>query len=81
MNQCAFYITHLLNIKIGLENRKKKREWLILTNCPRGINMFFYITHHLNLGIGLENRKKKREWLLSTNCPHEINVHFIELTS
>ena len=75
-----FYTTHRLNLRIGLENRKKKRKWLLLTNCPRKINMFFYTTHQLNLRIGLENRKKKRQWLLLTNCPCEINMHFIELT-
>ena len=55
-NQHAIYRTYLLNLRIVLENRKKKREWLLLTNCPCEI----CTTHYLNLRIGLKNRKKKK---------------------
>ena len=58
------------------KEKKKKREWLFLTNCPREINMLSNMTHLLNLRIGLENRKEKREWLLLTNYPCEINIFF-----
>ena len=36
-----FFTTHQLNLRIGLENRKKKKEWLLLTNCPHEINVHF----------------------------------------
>ena len=76
-NQHALHRTYSLNLRIGLENRKRKREWLLLTNSPREINMFFYTTHRLHLRIGLENRKRKRLRVDTLNKLPTWNQHVI----
>ena len=66
-NQCALYRTHLLNLRIGSKNRKRRENgYSKLRNCPHEINMYTIITHLLNLTIGLENRKS-RERLVTLN--------------
>ena len=56
-----FYTTHLLYLRIGLKNRKRRESDYSKKNCPHEINMYFYTTHQLKLRIGLKNQKK-REW-------------------
>ena len=66
-----FYTTHLLNLKIGLENRKKEERAVTLNKLSTW-NQHVLL---LNSPTKFENWIGEK-WLQLTNCPHEINIYF-----
>ena len=56
----VFLYNSLAKFENRIGEQKKKKDWLLLTNCPHEISMYFYTTHQLNLRIGSGNKKEER---------------------